>query len=308
MSWECPHQSGPDDYCDRRSAPCRPLSAGCVLEGKGDFVGADQKEKAMNKTPGKAEAGPLAAALRPDETVGELATRLPALRPALERLGIDYCCGGKKPLGQAVKDAGLAWEKVREELERSPQQARSAAAAIDWAAAPVSALASHILDTHHVFTRSQLAGIDRLLAKVQYAHGVNHHVMLDALRVLFDALRADLESHLSKEEQILFPAIQAIDAFAAGRGARPSVPCGSVAHPIRQMESEHDAAGQMLAEMRKVTGGYRLPDDACTTFRSLYEALEALEADLHEHIHLENNILFPKSMRQEAEQASQHRL
>jgi regulator of cell morphogenesis and NO signaling len=271
-----------------------------VLEGKAEFVGTDRKENAMNKTPEARGDKELANAFRPEETVGALVTRLPALRPALERLGLDYCCGGKKPLGLAAKDAGLDWERVREELSRDLAHPTPAPAK-NWAAAPVTALADHILDTNHVFTRSQLAGIDRLLAKVQYAHHGNHGVMLDGLRTIFDALRADLESHLAKEEQILFPAIKAIDGFLAGRNARPAVPCGSVAHPIRQMESEHDAAGGMLDEMRKITGGYRLPDDACPTFKSLYEALEALEADLHEHIHLENNILFPRSMRQEAE-------
>jgi regulator of cell morphogenesis and NO signaling len=148
-----------------------------------------------------------------------------------------------------------------------------------------------------------LPRLDGLLAKVQKAHSSMHSDMLGQLRHAYDSLRTELEAHLMKEEQILFPLIKETEAFVHGGGAKPVSHCGSVANPIRQMEREHDDAGNELAIMRKLTGGYQLPIDACQTFAALYEGLAAMEADLHEHIHLENNILFPKSIEREAQMA-----
>ena len=135
-----------------------------------------------------------------------------------------------------------------------------------------------------------------LADKVYNAHKKNHGPMLSELNKIFENLRADIETHLLKEEQILFPMIKEIEAFAAGKGPKPVAHCGTVENPIRQMEAEHDAAGNLLAQMRKITQDYALPDDACESFKALYEGLQELEEDLHEHIHIENNILFPKSI------------
>lgn len=253
----------------------------------------------MNTKSDKQKAGNRANAIRPEQTLGELVTHYPHLRTLLEQMGVDYCCGGKRTLAEAVKAAGLDPDATMADLEKRRAQDPSAAAATDWSAVSLSDLADHILVTHHVFTRTQLARIGMLLDKVQNAHRARHGDMLGALRSVFELLKADLETHLMKEEQILFPAIKGIDGFMAGRNARPEVHCGSVAHPIRQMEHEHDAAGAVLARMRGLTGNYRLPADACQTFKALYEALAELESDLHEHIHLENNILFPGSVKQE---------
>lgn len=237
--------------------------------------------------------------LQPEQTVADIVLRHPQLRTRLEQLGIDYCCGGKKPLVEAVRRAGLDMESVLTVLSNALAHGQGSAPSTDWTTTSLTDLATHILDTHHVFTKTQLPRIDMLLARVQKAHGVSHGPLLDSLRRAFNPLRAELEAHLMKEEQILFPAIIAIDGFLAGRNERPTVHCGSVAHPIRQMEYEHDGAGEILVTMRRLTHNYQLPDDACETFKALYEALAALEADLHEHIHLENNILFPGSVVQE---------
>ncbi len=285
MSWECPHQTGDDTYCERRQRPCEPASEGCVLYGKVTKICADKEENMKPTTP-----------ITPDQTVADIVLKHPCLRERLEQLGVDYCCGGKRPLADAVKAAGLDLKAVLADLETALLQQQPDVAATDWSQAALTALADHILDTHHVFTKTQLLRIDALLAKVQAAHRIRHSQTLDALQRHFDALRAELEAHLMKEEQILFPAIKGIDGFLSGRNERPVVHCGSVAHPIRQMEHEHDGAGAALAAMRELTGNYTPPDDACQTFKALYEALEALEADLHQHIHLENNILFPKAL------------
>lgn len=253
----------------------------------------------MKTAEAKSDNPGAANSLRPEQTVAEIVLRHPCLRARLEQLGVDYCCGGKKPLADAVKDAGLDLKTILADLEHTLLQRQAATPATDWTAVPLTVLADHILDKHHVFTKTQLARIDSLLAKVQNAHRNRHGAMLDSLRIAFDPLRAELEAHLMKEEQILFPAIKGVDGFLAGRNDRPVVHCGSVAHPIQKMEREHDGAGAILVNLRKITLNYRLPDDACETFKALYEALAALEADLHEHIHLENNILFPASVAQE---------
>ena len=238
--------------------------------------------------------------IRKDVTVGELVVRHPRLRQHLETLGIDYCCGGKTPLGAAVEGAGLTWSAVLATLKEALASGSAGRTDTDWGNAPLGQLADHILEKHHTFMKAQLPRLDGLLARVQKAHKAQHGDMLGNLRSVFNALRFELDNHLMKEEQILFPAIKDIDAFMSGTGARPVVHCGSIANPIRQMEHEHDSAGHALAEMREITGNYQLPSDACQSFAALYDGLKAMEADLHEHIHLENNILFPKSIKQEA--------
>ncbi|MGD9874346.1 MAG: iron-sulfur cluster repair di-iron protein [Kiritimatiellia bacterium] len=253
------------------------------------------------KTPNPSEMSSGGITVRQDQTVAELVIGHPELREKLEKMGIDYCCGGKRPLGEAVGAAGIEWpafvSKLQGEAKPSAQK--------DWSKAPVTELADHILDKHHAFMKEQLPRMDSLLAKVRSAHGENHGAMIDDLRRVFNSLRSEIEMHLMKEEQILFPAIKAVDAYVSGTGGLPVIHCGSVANPIRQMEHEHDSAGEALAEMRRITGNYTLPEDACQSFAALYDGLQAIEADLHEHIHLENNILFPRSIRQEEEMRKQ---
>ena len=171
----------------------------------------------------------------------------------------------------------------------------------DWRSVALTDLADHIEQTHHVFMKEQLPHLAALLDKTLQAHGQKHGDMLDQLKQSFISLKTDIEMHLAKEEQILFPLIRQMEAFQRGQGPTPEMHCGTIGNPIRQMEHEHDAAGQLLAQMRRGTDNYTLPEDACPTFAALFEGLDALEKDLHEHIHLENNILFPKAQNLEAE-------
>lgn len=203
------------------------------------------------------------------------------------------------PLIEAVREAGLEWPTVLAALQAELRGERNATET-DWSVASLTVLADHILDKHHAFMKEQLPRLDTLLARVQKAHGAKHGDVLDKLRRVFDSLRFEIDAHLLKEEQILFPAIKGIDAFLAGTGPRPVIHCGSIANPIRQMEHEHENAGDALAEMRRLTDDYHLPTDACPSFAALYDGLKAMEADLHEHIHLENNILYPESVKKEA--------
>lgn len=238
------------------------------------------------------------AEIRQDQTVGELVIRHPQLRARLEELGIDYCCGGKKTLAEAVKAAGLEWPPVLTMLQAELCGRRNATET-DWSAVTITMLADYILETHHVFMKKQLPRLDALLGKVQKAHGARHGDMLQNVRSVFDSLRLEFDPHLAKEEQTLFPAIKRIDAFMSATGPRPVVHVGSMAQTIRQMEHEHENLGHGLVELRRLTGGYCLPADACPSFAALYDGLKAMEGDLHEHIHLENNILFPEGLKRE---------
>lgn len=234
----------------------------------------------------------------PDATVGGVATRIPSAKAAFERLGIDYCCGGSCKLKAELQEKGITAEQLIEAIGQTVA-AQPCPSAKDWSTASISELINHILATHHVFMKRELPRIDSLLAKVAGVHGERHGRMLGQLTTTFQGLHDELLQHLAKEEEILFPLIAATDTFMSGEGQRPTCHCGTVLNPIRQMEHEHENAGQALARMREMTDNYSLPDDGCPTFATLYEALEAMEGDLHEHIHLENNILFPSAIEQE---------
>jgi regulator of cell morphogenesis and NO signaling len=234
--------------------------------------------------------------LTADMTVKDIVVQYPQTRATLESLGIDYCCGGKVPLGQAIEQAGLSIDAVFSDLDQALAAVNTESASIhDWNSEPLTELANHIENTHHVFMKEQLPRLAILLDKTIQAHGQNHGAMLSQLKQSFVSLKTDIEMHLAKEEQILFPLIRQMDAFIQGQGPTPNMHCGTIGNPIRQMEHEHDVAGDFLAQMRQITGNYSLPQDACLTFVALFEGLNALEKDLHEHIHLENNILFPKA-------------
>ncbi len=239
----------------------------------------------------------MATAIREDMTVRDLVVEQPTARRVLEAHGVDYCCGGAKPLGQAVAESGTTWPDLVGELE----QARQAPAVDerDWAGASLTELVQHIVDTHHALMRRELPRLETLFGQVIAAHGEHHGEMLRVVRDVFAALREEIEMHLLKEEQILFPYVLELDQ-AVRQGRRlPPMHCGTVQNPIAQMEHEHDNAGHALAEMRRLMHDYAVPEDACPTFKELLDTLQRVEADLHEHIHLENNILFPRSVQAE---------
>ena len=220
------------------------------------------------------------------ETVGDIVAANPSSARLFEKHGIDYCCGGNRPLAEVCSEKGLDVE----ELSRRLIEAQAPAPERDWRSVPMAELIDHIVGKHHGYLRAELPEIERKIDKVLVAHRERHGVTISALREVFIALRAELSEHMMKEEHILFPVIRRMEATA-----RLAMPPGAIHQPIRVMEHEHASAGQALAEMRRLTGGYTAPEDACNTFRVLYRQLEELESDLHVHIHLENNILFPRA-------------
>lgn len=235
--------------------------------------------------------------LNTTKTVREVALEVPAATRVFERLKIDYCCGGGRQINDACEAAGVTLNELSHLLEEAG--ARSSEAARDFRAATLAELIRHILDTHHVYTREESARIQALLAKVCTKHGGAHPELFE-VATLFRKLDADLQPHLFKEEQILFPYVLRLEAAAEEKSAPPFAPFGTVGNPVRMMMYEHDTAGDLLREIRAAARDFDLPDDACMSFRALYEALEGFERDLHQHIHLENNVLFPRAVELEA--------
>jgi regulator of cell morphogenesis and NO signaling len=223
------------------------------------------------------------------QEVASVVCEVPATSRVFERHGIDYCCGGRQPIADACRERGVDPATVLRELEA--EAARPDAVPTDWREERVSALLDHILDRHHAYLRRELPRVRDLLAKVEKAHGANHPELFPELSRHYGRLHADLDMHLMKEEEVLFPAIRAMESGGGG-----GFHCGHVSAPIQVMEYEHDEAGRILARLRELTGGYVPPPDACPTFRACYEGLAALEADLHMHIHLENNVLHPRAL------------
>ena len=226
-------------------------------------------------------------------TLADLAATTPNAIRVLERYGLDYCCGGKQALDAACRTKGLAPDQILREIGDS---APAVTADRDWQTAPLDELVSHIVETHHAYLKVELPALDARIAKVLAVHGERDPQRLPRLAAVFAALRNELETHLYKEEAILFPFIAQYGVAESRNQPVPPVPFGSIAHPIAVMEHEHDGAGDALAQIRELTNGYNPPAYACSTVRALYGGLKALEQDLHIHIHLENNILFPRSI------------
>jgi len=225
-----------------------------------------------------------------DGSVGQIAAEFPASVRVFEKHGIDFCCGGQIPVTEACGKIGLDPAVLLAEIDHATRT--PAEDPTDWLTAPLAALIDHILDTHHAYMKVQLPRVADLLAKVLAAHGDRHGEMLRAVTTVYGAMKAELDGHLAKEEMVLFPMVRALD------GGTPSASfhCGSVRNPIRVMTMEHNSAGGALVQLRRLTGNYTPPADACNTFRALYFELAEMERDLHRHIHLENNILFPRAI------------
>ncbi len=226
-----------------------------------------------------------------EQTVASVVTQYPSAIPLFEGLKIDYCCGGNKSLKEACAKAGVSPEKVIGSLESilavTPQDE-------NWNDKSLSELVNFLLEKHHVYTREQLALLDKLSEKVARVHGQNHPELLK-VRELFQVMAEDLLQHLMKEERVAFPYLLALEASALGK--RKEEPFFSFetfqSQPQRVLMADHEEVGEQLRELRRLTGDFNPPTDACVTFQAFYRAFVELEEDLYRHIHLENNVLFP---------------
>lgn len=236
-------------------------------------------------------------AIEPRMTVADIATQQPTTIRVFERRRIDFCCGGRRPLADACLEHGLQLADVMAELEAAV--AGTAPPARSWAAASLAEITEHILRRYHDTLREELPRLERMMDKVLDVHR-GRHSELRPVADAFVSLRGELVPHMAKEEQVLFPYVLRLEGLAAAGERLVGSPFGSVENPIRVMEADHEQVGRTLALLRGLTDGYLAPPDACNTFRGLYHGLGELERELHEHIHLENNVHFPRAVELEA--------
>jgi regulator of cell morphogenesis and NO signaling len=209
-----------------------------------------------------------------------------------ERHGIDFCCGGHRPVAEACSELGIDPAAVAVDLEAALANGGTDVPRFNtW---DLDLLTGYIVANHHGYVRQAIGALRAHTRKVADVHGDNHPEVR-AIADRFEALAAELADHMAREERVLFPYVNGL-AQARRGGPVPSAPFGTVKNPIRMMEIEHQSAGDAMASIRTLSGGYALPADACTTYRVTYRELQAFEADLHRHVHLENNVLFPKAL------------
>ncbi len=213
-------------------------------------------------------------------TVGAIATEHPLATRVFARHGIDFCCGGGRPLEDVCSAKSLVLDDVLSEIDQEIHGSEDGE--VRWDQRPLPALVTHILERYHEPLKEELPRLEAMATKVHRVHGEKDPALAEILEVLL-ALRQDLDQHMMKEERVLFPMILSGQGRTAGG-------------PVSVMEEEHEAAGEMLRRLRSLTNDYQPPADACNTWRALWAGLDALERDLHEHIHLENNILHKRAL------------
>lgn len=227
------------------------------------------------------------------DTVGDIVTQEPSLSRLFEESGIDYCCGGGKTLREASEEKGVETDALIERL-RDAISASPAGEGPNPSDLNLTELTEHIVQTHHAYLQTELPRLDQMTRKVEKVHGEREPRLAEVLETFTD-LAEEMTNHMIKEEQVLFPLIRSIDASESLSGAGPP----TLAGPIAQMEMEHDQAGGALERLRELCDGYTPPEWACNTYRAMIDGLQELEEDLHQHIHKENNILFPRALKLE---------
>jgi regulator of cell morphogenesis and NO signaling len=232
-----------------------------------------------------------------EKTVREIALENPSSIRVFESLGIDYCCGGKRPLSDACSHANVDFSRVVELLEQASQDPQAPDTGA-WRERPLRDLIAHIVQKHHAYVRQETPRIEGLLARVAAKHGPTHPEIAQ-IDQLFSAIGQELSTHMLKEEQVLFPYVERMEQAVQAGDPAPVAFFGTVKRPIANMVAEHDDAGALLAQIRELSNGYTAPSGACPTFVALYRGLQEFERDLHHHIDLENTILFPRAVEME---------
>jgi regulator of cell morphogenesis and NO signaling len=221
-------------------------------------------------------------------SIGEIAAAIPSSVRIFQRHGIDFCCGGKRALGTVCEERGLSFAATVTAIEASVSMAPSGR---DWTEEPLGSLIEHIVVTYHDTLCEELPRLQGMASKVARVHGAKTASFIRIAEIV-EELSAELFAHMRKEETVLFPVIRAIEE---GRAEAAWIEA-----PVSVMERDHDLAGVLLDELRRLTRGYTPPDGACATTRALFQGLEELERSMHVHVHLENNVLFPRALQLEA--------
>jgi regulator of cell morphogenesis and NO signaling len=228
-----------------------------------------------------------------EETLGQIAAKDLRKAEIFKKYGLDFCCGGKKTIKEACLEKGMDVTKIEYELQQADKNFSTRPLPYDeW---PLNFLADYIVNTHHSYVKKALGEIRQYAAKVAQVHGHLHPELL-TIHLLVDKIHAELLAHMEKEEKLLFPFIKELVATSEAGKPSHAANFGTVQNPITVMEIEHEMVGKFLSDIRTLSKNYKLPEDACASYSLLYRMLDEFENDLHIHVHLENNILFPKAL------------
>ena len=225
-------------------------------------------------------------------TVGEIAAGIPVSIRVFEQWKIDYCCGGKRPVAEAIAAAGKSMAEFQSAIDKA---ATISSTTSDWSTEPLGVVSAHVVTTYHQYTREELATLAPLAAKVLSVHGDRRPELAEVVTLVRE-LTSDMLPHMLKEEQILFPYVTQLEDATLKGGPAPTPFFSTVKNPVRMMMLEHDRVGDLLAKLRAVTNDYTPPQSACFSYRELYRRLEEFELRTHEHIHIENNVYFPRAV------------
>jgi regulator of cell morphogenesis and NO signaling len=230
--------------------------------------------------------------IQKESKIGEVVADNFRTAQVFESLGIDFCCGGKNSINDACMAKGIDPDFVVKEISKAGDVNSTASHFSTW---DVDFLIDYIVNNHHSYVLTSLPTIEHHLQKVIAAHGEKNPNLAE-IDTVFSLLKAELIEHMMKEERMLFPYIKKLNFCYKNSIEIPAAPFGALSNPVRVMEDEHAAAGEMMAQINKLTGGYLIPEKACGTYKLLYNELKDFETDLHMHVHLENYILFPKAV------------
>ncbi len=229
-----------------------------------------------------------------NKTVGEVVAEDYRNARVFEKYGIDFCCGGEVPVAEALREKGIAPEEAQRELEAATKE--PADQDQNFMAWDLPTLADYIVSTHHAYLNDNTETIAAYASKIAEVHGQNHP---EAVQIagIFKKIAGDMAEHLREEEEVLFPAIRRIDAERKAGKTPAAKDTATLRASLEQLNADHDEIGGAVHEIRDLSGSYEIPDDVCNTFVVTYGKLKEFEDDLHKHVHLENNILFPKAAR-----------
>ena len=221
------------------------------------------------------------------QKIGEIVNAFPKSADLFKEYKIDFCCGGNRPLGEAIKEKKVNETDLLDKLNAAYESYEAGTKDRNWAEAPIGEIIEQILNKHHAYLWSELPNISKLTTLILRVHGP-HHPELSRVNKLFHTIKMELEEHLAKEESIQYPAIAEFEKSNSVEDLNKAVQI------IDELEKEHTNAGDILKELRAVTDDYTLHEDACETYAKTYDKLQEMESDIFQHIHLENNILFPR--------------
>jgi regulator of cell morphogenesis and NO signaling len=236
-------------------------------------------------------------------TVRDIAVSNPSTVRVFEKLGIDYCCGGNKSLKDICESKHIDLQFLLERLGAAGE-ALDDPDLMGWHKEPLAMLIQHIVRKHHNFVRDEMPRLRVLAEKVVARHGAQDSSLVE-VRDCIAKINEEMTSHMLKEEQVLFPYMAKMEHELGAGKELPLAFFGSVRNPIASMLAEHDAAGELLKRIRSLTRDYTLPEGACPTFRALFSTMQEFETDMHRHVHLENNILFPRALAMEQQATKQ---